>query len=1335
MTGTAAEPQLEIGARFQGRYEIAGELGSGSFGRVYRARQLSTSQDVAIKILRLPSGDAGGEGIVHVDRFRREMRLCAELAHPHIVRLIDSGESSEGVLYTVFEFVPGATLRAVLAEEGALSSRETVRLMGQVLDALSCAHARGVVHRDLKPENIMITRTGVRRNALILDFGLGGLVRDAPDPGVRITHAQHMMGTPCYAAPEQLRGEPPSTRSDLYSWGLVVLECLTGQLAVSGASVQEVILKQLGPEPIPIPTWLRRQRLGRVLETVTAKDIEQRDVTIEGVLQALSADELDVPRDDRSDAPTLVPAPATRSGGERRQISVVCCRLSVTSSDGAPLDLEELDGILHARQDAIAELAGRRGGQLAGAMVDDVFVAFGYPHAHEDDARRAVRTALDIVSEMERAAQALAARGLTLRVGIGVHTGIVIARPLRDAAGTSRLDELIGATPRLAARLADHAPPGAVLVSGDTQRLLRGAIATIPSAPLPAPPGGGTGDAFRIVPGAEVVPSTDETPFVGRARALEDLAGVWARARMGTPGVVLIRGEPGIGKSRLVRELRRQVPPESWVAARCIGESQGIPLRPFVDLLVSLDEPIEPLLTRHGFNVAETMPLFAGLLSLADDPRYPAPAYSRERQKELTFTALVALLLRLTEVEPRVLVLEDLHWADPTTLELTAQLVQEVRSAQIAQAQQTRLCVVLTARPEFEPQWPTDDMVTLQLTRLADDEVAAMIARRQTAGPSLSSQTVEEIVRRADGVPLFVEEVTRVLLDARARRDTLGPDAGLAIPGTLRDLLTARLDALDARVKDTLQLAAVLGRELRYEVLRAVSRKDEETLRDDLGDLTRAGLILHSRGARSESYVFKHALMREAAYESLLRTVREELHLRVAATLQQRFPETAEHRPDVLAQHFEGGGEPETAVAYWLRSGDRALRRAAYIEAAQQLEHALALLQTAPPSPARDRLEVEVLATLGTVLFSTKGYSAEEVERIFARAQGLCEALGVDVPAKVLTGVMGVHFTRSDLAGTLRLLPVFDALTQRSDPVSAITGHATLGLATFFRGNFVAARTHLALAKPYYGTAEFQQYARAWGYDGGLLVHAYLMSTLWYLGYPDQAEALRQEMVAQADAAADPYSLLIGLSFSTVLTLRHGDVDATLQLATQVMMRSAEEKLYVWMAGAMLAQGGALLQQGQAEAAIPLMRQGLDIYRSIGLLVSYGFYLRYLADAYAAAGNPAEGLAVADEGLALCHERLASFPEAELLRAKGDLLRVAGDLDAAEHTLRAALQLARQASARSLELQAALSLAQLWKTGGRPDDAPAVLQGVYDGFSEGLDTRDLRTARALLAMS
>jgi serine/threonine protein kinase len=472
----APESVLTPGTVFQNGYEILSPLGGGAFGWVYRARQLSTGQDVAIKVLRVRADCGPAEN--QQARFRREMRLCAELSHPNIVRLIDSGEAEGGLLYAVLEYVPGATLKEVLTAEGKLDVREAVHLMTQVLDALGCAHARGVVHRDLKPENIMITKTGVRRNALVLDFGLGGFAREMERVTMpRLTATQELMGTPCYAAPEQLRGEPPTTRSDLYSWGLVFLECLTGELAVHGGSGHDVIMRQLGPEPVPIPATLRKQRLGRLLQVVTAKQVEKRDVTIETLFEALGA----IAHERVPEASSARQLP----DGVRRQLTVVSVRIGIAPVDARTLDLEEIDELLHAQHGLVADVAALAGGRVASVLADRVVLAFGHPAAREDDPRRAARAALAIVGEIERGNLALRVeRGVRVETRVGVHTGLVIVRELRQGLDHGLFD-LIGPTPQIAARLDERAEAGEVLASSDTERLLRDSMLVEAAGELP----------------------------------------------------------------------------------------------------------------------------------------------------------------------------------------------------------------------------------------------------------------------------------------------------------------------------------------------------------------------------------------------------------------------------------------------------------------------------------------------------------------------------------------------------------------------------------------------------------------------------------------------------------------------------------------------------------------------------------------------------------------------------------------------------------------------------------------------------------------------------------
>jgi len=462
-----------------------------------------------------------------------------------------------------------------------------------------------------------------------------------------------------------------------------------------------------------------------------------------------------------------------------------------------------------------------------------------------------------------------------------------------------------------------------------------------------------------------------------------------------------------------------------------------------------------------------------------------------------------------------------------------------------------------------------------------------------------------------------------------------------------------------------------------------------------------------------------------------VRPARQKLHRRIAEVLKQRFPDV-EHQPEILAHHFEKGGAVEIAVEYWHRAGDRAMKRGAYVEAAQQLEKGLELLRAQPRSPKRDHLEIELLLTLGTVQFSTKGYGSEDVERTFSRARELGEQLREEISPEVLTGIMGVHFTRSDREATAALLPIFHELAGRADLVSAITGYATLGLAALFEGDLPKAHDYLTKARSYYGS-EFQRFAEQWGYDGGMLVYAWQMVALWQMGYPDRAEAVRREMLSIAEATQQPYSLLLALSFGTTLSEYRGDTETTLELAGRLMTLSTEQRLYAWLASAMVAQGSTMLRGGDAESAIAQIRQGLDLFRAAGVVLSYSWFLPDLAAAYAAAGKVADGLATVEEGLSRCERELVRFHEPELYRMRGELALLQGDASTAEASFHRALEIARPRSAKSLELRAAVSLSRLWREQGRIDEARALLGSVYGWFTEGFETRDLREARALLA--
>jgi TOMM system kinase/cyclase fusion protein len=1328
MTATV-EPGLQSGTLFEGRYQIVGALGAGAFSRVYRARQLSTGQEVAIKLVA-PRFDAGTALDSHVERLRREMRLCIELFHPNIVRLVDSGETEAGAVYAAFEYVPGATLKQVLLDEGKLSLRETVHLMSQVLDALSCAHAQGVVHRDLKPENIMVTATGTRRNAMVLDFGLGGFAAAADGWGLpRITATQEMMGTPCYAAPEQLRGEPPTTRSDLYSWGLIFIECLTGELAVRGATVHEAILKQLNDEPIPVPI-VPSARLRGLLAAVTIKPVERRTATIEGLLHALSVVESGAALDEDESI-----EPQRARDGERRQVTLVACRLSVARRDGQRLDLEQLDELLHAQYARYAELAARAGGHVASAFGDRAMLVFGYPQAREDDARRAARTALTLAAEVQQRAAALATeRGIELQLQVGIHTGVVIARALRRA-GTQEAVDLVGPTPQIALRLEAMAKPGEVLASHDTNRLLRRDFEREPAPPAEIAELGGSLAVFRLTgvrqtpAGLETIQSERESPLVGRAAQVEQLVERWRQLQPGRGAVVLVTGEPGIGKSRLLRELRRHVPGEAWIGLQCAAENQNSPLRPFVDLLSTWEQPLPALLTRYGMDDADTAALFAQLLSLPGDDSRPGPSLPPERRKEATLNALVTLIVRMAAEQPVVFAMEDLHWADPTSLEAVQLLVDELRAPDTG-ADAPRLCVVLTARPQFTPTWPIDNTLLLPLPHLTSQQVEEMVAANVADLADLPRAVIDEVIARSDGIPLFVEEVTRVLLESGS--SSRGGEAGIEIPASLRDLITARLDGVSPAARETAQMASVLGREFRYEYLRAITLQAESAVRSDVRELLNAGLLYQRRSARAESYLFKHALLRDVAYEAMPRATRQLLHERTADTLRERFPDVERTQPEVLAHHYERGGQRASALEYWRLAGERAVARGAYVESIRHFEAGLAVLEMMPRARRQEEIELGLRTALGVGLIATRGYGAEAVEHNYSRAQTLCLALG-DTPQQLpaLYGLWTYHLLRDhrDTPGELAARLYQIART----PEHLLIATATRGITAYFRGELHAAIEDLERATALYDIAHQRTLAGELGQDAALLAPLYCTWCLAHLGRYDQARrhlGVVERMVAEV---ASPYITATSLIFGMLLGLSLEDVDMTRGFAEQAIALSVEQRFPFFLATATCGLGWTQIMHDDVDSGIAKIQEGLGILALTGAVVARSYWLACIAEGHLRRRDAAAGLAIVDEALALTDGNLNRLQDPWLHRVKGDLLALTADHAGAERSLRAAAQVARGSGDKSLELRAMTSLARLLRGQGRGEEGRGLLAAVSESFSEGFDNRDLRDAHALLA--
>ena len=1025
---------------------------------------------------------------------------------------------------------------------------------------------------------------------------------------------------------------------------------------------------------------------------------------------------------------------------ERRQLTVMFCDLVGSTALSAQLDPEDYRAVVQQYQQTCTAVVQRHEGYIAQHLGDGLLVYFGYPIAHEDDARRAVRAGLEIVEAL----RGQAGRH-SLQVRLGIHTGLVVVGEIGSGGRTEHL--ALGETPNLAARVQGLAEPNTVLISAATQRLIDGQFECQPFGSHLVK-GIDTPIAVYHVQSerpsvSPLVGRTTLTPLVGREQEVGLLFGRWEQVKEGRGQVVLLSGEPGIGKSRLAYRLREHVGAEGSLLyeARCSPYHQHSALYPLIEVMPRIllftnqdtnDEKVTKLeraLTLHGMQ--ETLPLFTALLSLPTPPQYPTLNLTPQKQKERTLQALLQLLIAQAEHQATVSVWEDLHWTDPSSLEFLTLLVEQIPT--------TKLLLVLTFRPEFTPPWkPRSHISQLVLNRLGQKQVEAMIAR-VAVDKGLSAEVVEQIRVKTDGVPLFVEELTKAVLEAEGG-EVQSPVPLQTIPATLQEALLARLDRLsDAR--RVAQLGATLGREFSYELLQAVTPMNDPDLHVALGKLVEAE-ILYQRGVGEQArYFFKHALIQDTAYQSLLKSTRQQYHRQIAQVLEDRFPETIETQPELLAYHYTEAGLTEQAIAHWQQAGERASQRSAHVEATSHFAKGLELLNLLPDAWGRASQELTLQLALGLALLVTKGYAAPEVERAYTRARTLCQQLG-ETPHlfPVLWGLWIFYFTRAELQTARELAEQFLRLAQSvQDPALLVEAHYTLGLTLFVLGELAPANTHTEQGIALYDPDKHRSLAVLYGEDPGVLCLCVMTATQGCLGYPSQSLKRAEAALTLARALAHPHSLANALYWAAEVSLRRREGKAAQARAEALIALSSEQGFQYWLAWGIMLRGWALAAQGQEEEGTAQMRQGLDAYRATGAGICQPYFLALLAEAYEKVGQTEKGLTVLTEALAQVDKSGERFYEAELYRLKGALTlksQVQGLKskveEEAESFFHKAIEIACRQQAKTFELRAVMSLSRLWQHQGKQKEAHELLAAVYGWFTEGFDTKDLQEAKALL---
>ena len=1037
---------------------------------------------------------------------------------------------------------------------------------------------------------------------------------------------------------------------------------------------------------------------------------------------------------------------------ERRQLTVLFCDLVDSTPLSRQLDPEDLREVMRAYYDSCGRVIERFGGYIAQYLGDGLLVFFGYPQAHEDDARRAVRAGMGMIDAIKALDSETRVRhGVELTVRVGCHTGLVV---VGEVVGEARHELMaMGDTPNIAARLQGIAAPNTLVVGPVTYQLLGGyfdcrSLGTPSLKGVTAPL-----EVHQVLRESAARTRLDAaaahggfTPLVGRCDELKVLRDRWADALAGNGHAILVNGEAGIGKSRLVHALTEQVAArQAWLTA-CQGSPyhQDTAFYPFVDLFdrvvlrfAPAESGPEKLRKLKVFFEHSGLPLddaLPGLCSLLSIPAGITPAFAdlpADQQKRQSMEAVLEILRRRAEQQPVVLIVEDLHWVDPTTIDLLGLVVDSIHDA--------RILALFTCRPDFHNPWTGRPSVTeMTLDRLPPDE-AVELMRRVADGNALPDEIVAEVVGKTDGVPLFIEELTKTLLETglleehASRYEVAGPIPPLAIPNTLHDSLMARLDRL-ATTKSLAQLGAAIGREFSYTLLRAVSSWSEELLADGLQQLVRAEFLYQQGALPQAKYRFKHALIQDAAYQSLLKSTRQHHHQRIASTMESEFPETVASQPELLARHYTEAGLTGRAVPYWHAAADRALSRHANQEAVNHASRGLALLASLAETPASAKQELALSLVLGAAKSFVTGPGS--VDKTYARASELARQVGTASQLfPSLAGMAYAQIVHGHLHEARTLAAEFLELAEPvQDPLVYAVGHWVMAYTAWWQGDIPDVRRHSRRCLQFYDPKQHRDGLATYNNNPGVVCGYLDAMASWVLGYPTEATQAMAQAMAHARQLEHPESLSVTLLFAAQLAQFRREGAAAKGSAEEALAISTEHGFHAISLWCLLPRGWALVQRGQVAAGIADFREAMERRRAFGMGAVWPWYLALAAEAYGAAGQFEDGLQALDEAMQWVRRNGERLYEAEVHRIRGELLLrcPAPDPAGADTCFAEALAVAREQEAKSWELRAATSMARMWRGQGRREDARRLLSPIYDWFTEGFDTADLQDAKSLM---
>lgn len=1285
-------------------YNIVEQIGEGGFGIIYKAIQVNTGQQVAIKVLKHTPNPQKKDHL-HA-RFERETQLCAQLNHSHIVQLLDKGFTTENVPFAVFEYIEGNNLKQYITQNNGLSASEAGLLMGQVLDALACAHAQGIVHRDLKPQNIMVTQTGAVPHIKVLDFGVAAFTPEHQSSDYQmLTMTQEMVGTPNYTAPEQLRGEPPTIKSDLYAWGLILIECFTGIPAIKGASLAEIFAKQISPNQVPLPPAILSHPLATLLRQVLEKNprtragnadklykeyVQLNFFTLTGKITLLpqTNDEEETTLDTVDNQLDLVLGQAAR-----QQITVLCVKLRFRAVANNQVDVELLETIQQDQLRQCIDTATRYGAYQAGTLGNQLRFYFGYPKANDNAARHAGRTALELAVQIQkRNAWLKSLHGISLDVHVSLHAGEVLARQ-------EQVPE--GAVPNLALELLQKTPPNTVLVS-QTARLLLDPYLEFAQTDIPS-----------IAPETAVYAMTGERQteamsflhprsanqdMVGRRVEKNKLIDLWQQIEAGQGAVALISGQAGIGKSKLVYTHKKYLRNKGVTIreCRCLPEHQNNALHPFFDILHKhwqLEEGevkhnidrLTEVLTAAECDVTTVLPILCSWLAIPLSDGLEVSQAAPEKQKEILLDALEKLMLNLAGGKTFLLVIEDLHWMDPTSREFLEKLLVGHKNHPYL--------LLMTTRPHFNPAWDCPELAKIELQPL-DRAAVEAIATNVLEGYKVAPEAIDYIAGRADGIPLFVEELTRMLQEQHylsLKEDTYQLDAQLdaeAVPITLKDLLNARLSNLGV-AKETARLAAVIGRNFNYDLLIGSSFKDAVEVQYDLNQLINADLIYRQRKVQGETYAFRHALIRDAAYEGMPTTLQKETHGRIATVLEADFPVITKDNPFELARHFAGGEAYKKAVGYGQGAAKKSLLRSASQEVLSIAEQTL---QWVEKLEGEEKLisELALNDTFTQALMNTQGWASTEVKKVADRSKEITKQIKnpryfiLNTWSLLLHEVLAANRSEVDLL----VQELEDYLPKVETPELKAIAFNILGYSYYSGGDYQKATPYLKEAVKNADLVVNPQVDT--NVDAQMWSLATLAQTTWFNSSdPDEAFRIIDKAMVRAQELDHIPDIGLVLMYKATLAQHAGNRLLAKQLTEELLEISEKYNLPAYMGYAGLINAWATNNLENGKAKVAMMYEIKSVH-------ALPYYESLLADIYIHQGNLTEALKVLDTCIALAHQINEYYYYPQLLLRKAILLKQMTPINEELHlaTLQQAYERATQQGIGNIAQQAKKLLAE-----------------------------------------